>query len=368
MEIISSADQLPKQNQKSQDHFKDLTFAIVYHRIDKTFLRLINDLNHYTSIIDLNINLILIQNGPNTQYLAPTSKNISIKTLGNLNNSLSAARNLALENVNTKYLLFLDSDCRIHNAWFRQVSEMLVILNKESQVAAVGGASILVGKAIELKTFRMLGKYFNGFEDIPTSTRRNHMPTSFIIYDVKKIKLLGQFNLQFEVAGEDRELSHRINKNGYQILQKAGAWVYHVQKNTFRKFLSRSFIYGAVQGRVILYHPLHLFQKSSLPLFFLLCLSATPFVLRVNFIESTIETNLYFNFLKIAATVLALSFCFALLVPLGLKLKIPMIQKASKTTKATTLCVMSVLCYGIGTIVGLVYPRILLRTQRTALL
>ena len=161
----------------------------------------------------------------------------------------SESRNLACENANGEFLIFIDSDCIVPSDYLQKVDIFL----KNNKVDGFGGPDAAddsftpTQKAINYAMTSLLTsggirgkkKHIGKFQ-----LRGFNMGISKIVFN----KVGGFSGMQ---VAEDIDISMRLHKSGFKTALIADAFVYHKRKSNFRKFYKQLFMHG--KGRIDLH-------------------------------------------------------------------------------------------------------------------
>lgn len=157
--------------------------------------------------------------------------------------NMSKKRNLAVQKYKSKYIIFFDSDIKIHKNW---LSLALKILNKYN-CDIVGGPSILEKKSKFLNKITYLSKasYFTtGYQNF----RKNKSKPRFCDWlESCNIMMFRNFYLKFNgmneklYTGEDKEFQERIRKvkKDLKIFYHPSLYVFHKERKYFGFLLQR---------------------------------------------------------------------------------------------------------------------------------
>ena len=171
----------------------------------------------------------------------------------------AAARNLGVKHAKGNIVLFTDSDCVPDKNWIKHmiepfkdktivgVSGTYKTLNKEKPIARFAGYEIEERHKKLKKEIDFIGTFSAGY-------RKN----VFVRF--------GGFDESFTMpAGEDPELSFKINKAGLKMVFQSKAFVYTYHPDSLREFLRKKF--WRSYWRVLLYkkYPRKIFRHSYTP-------------------------------------------------------------------------------------------------------
>jgi glucosyl-dolichyl phosphate glucuronosyltransferase len=168
---------------------------------------------------------------------------------------IAHARNIALKNVLTKYIVFTDDDTFPHPDWLKTLYETF---EKNKDAGAVTGPILpnwspavrAYSAVFPKELYWIIGCTF--FDSDKITEVRNGFASNLAL-DRKSVIMCGEFNQAFgynrnnPMAGEELDFSIRLKKNGKSTLWNPNSIVYHhVTSNRLRlqSLLSRSFVEG----------------------------------------------------------------------------------------------------------------------------
>ncbi|MBI4749289.1 MAG: glycosyltransferase [Acidobacteria bacterium] len=186
------------------------------------------------------------------------------------------ARNTGMEKAQGKYLCFTDDDCRPATNWLCTIAERV----KTNPVSMVGGY-VINGLTTNIfsTASQLLQDYLYEYYHL------QHHPGGFFtsnnmvvsLQQFAEIKGFDDVNF-FRSAGEDREVSHRWERHGFQLVYAPEVVIYHYHSLTFSQFWRQHFSYGRGAFR---YHRLranlNLYRIRIEPPVFYLSLVFYPF-------------------------------------------------------------------------------------------
>jgi cellulose synthase/poly-beta-1,6-N-acetylglucosamine synthase-like glycosyltransferase len=168
------------------------------------------------------------------------------------------ARNLIIDNSseNSKYIAFVDADCRVDKNWLKYLYNK--IKNTSKEIAGVGGPRLIekTNDKKELIINNILTSYIaSGLN--PSFTKRNiKFINSIANYNaIYKKEILKKFRYDNSlIISDDIELNYRIIKSGYKFLYEPKAKIYHRETNSIIEFTKNMFRYGVNISNVVYKH------------------------------------------------------------------------------------------------------------------
>lgn len=190
------------------------------------------------------------------------------------------ARNYGMENANSDYFIFIDSDCMFPPEWIQKVDDYLTA----NALDAFGGPdaahesfSPLV-KAINYSMTSFIGT--GGTRGGEKSIGKFY-PRSFNMGIAKGVyQKLGGMNMLRH--GQDMDYSARVYQAGFKVGLIPDAFVYHKRRTSLKKFFKQIFNWGVARINLGTAHKELLKPVHFLPAFILLMYNAL-FILSVFF-------------------------------------------------------------------------------------
>lgn len=200
-----------KPKPKNKDYFFQPFVSIIVptyneeERIDRC-LKSINDLNYPKEKMEI----IVVDDGSqdNTVDIARKS---GVSILRQQHLGCAIARNRGVELAKGKIIAFIDADDACKEEWLIETVPYL----KDKQIGAVGCSHDLLNA--EKRDFVIISHKEKCFRYIMSPDRTDHIGTSGCVIKKKVFLEVGGFNPEF-LAAEDTELSHKIRKEGYEII------------------------------------------------------------------------------------------------------------------------------------------------------
>jgi hypothetical protein len=182
-------------------------------------------------------------------------------------NSISGARQQALDFARTEWVTFLEPNFCVTARWAEYCEKWMKVLRHDPNVWAWGGPAIFKGKdplEVIKQGFRAL---------LPsrkwTSTYRSvkYIPNSQIFLKTSIIRGLGGFPKGYDRIGEDLALSLLIRSLGGKLFQVDRPRVFHIQKTSPMSYLKRLFQYGESVGQLARKNPSRFLSPDFLPVY-----------------------------------------------------------------------------------------------------
>ena len=161
-----------------------------------------------------NIEVILVDNG-STDDTASIASQLNVRVYNKLNTNVGGLRNYGVSKSHGEILAFVDADCEVKENWLNAAIALL----HDEKIGAVGGQceSPQSGNWLE-KTWAP----YKASETIEVS----HLAASSFIIRRSMFQEIGGFDEEL-TAGEDDELSNRINKNGKKLYNAQECSIVH---------------------------------------------------------------------------------------------------------------------------------------------
>lgn len=172
-------------------------------------------------------------------------------------NHMGEARQQALLECRSPWLLFLDSDCRPAQDWLLQWSRHL---DQKGDQATVWGAGnqpppnhpFFAGWSLLSREKLFHHGSTQARTSLENSRRLHHVSSTHALYDVQKVLSIGGFSPERELTGEDLDLSFRLRKAGHELAWAEIAPLEHHLPRKLGPWLRKVFRYGQDQWPLLL--------------------------------------------------------------------------------------------------------------------
>lgn len=157
--------------------------------------------------------------------------------------NMSKKRNLAVKKYNSKYIIFFDSDIKVHKNW---ISIALQTLEKNNY-DIVGGPSIIENKSNFLNKITYLSKTsylttgYQNFRKYKAKPRLCDWLESCNIMMLRKFYLKFRGMNEYLYTGEDKEFQERVRKikKDLKVFYHPNLYVFHKERKYFGFLLQR---------------------------------------------------------------------------------------------------------------------------------
>lgn len=220
------------------------------------------------------VRFLLIDNASTDQSplaLRVLSAKYGIRHIQRAQNHLPQARQQALQLSLTKWVGFIDADCRIDEDWVSNMGQR--ILEVAGPVAAFGGPWQITGERSALYQglfSSFLGHFGNCYlRNQFQKSYVDHLPTANVFYSLEHVLLVGGFSSPHPHVGEDLDLSYRLRRHGLKIEFNPKLKIQHQLPTSLRAWCAKMFLYGTARGEVLSRYKKINSYKSMVPLLFL---------------------------------------------------------------------------------------------------
>ncbi|NLN66441.1 MAG: glycosyltransferase [Clostridiaceae bacterium] len=151
----------------------------------------------------------------------------------------SAARNTGIRHARGKYFLFIDTDCLAGKDLIKtHIEAHLSFMKKNPAVKIVGGGIDGLNKNYWAMCDNFCSWYLNHPRLEPRIENR-HLPTANLSVDRCVFEKTGLFNEELRF-GEDSMFCRQARENGYLIYFEPKAVVRHINRTSFKHFMSHA--------------------------------------------------------------------------------------------------------------------------------
>jgi GT2 family glycosyltransferase len=202
---------------------------------------------------DFLVSVIDAANDPECEGLVErfNSSGLQISYEKSSSNNLAENRQILLSNAKTKWLLFLDSDCKpTTSSWLEEFVQVLSSVETDTLVVGGGYKPHFLGSSIGVEAV-FSSRLFNlGSPQVISSLEGefvDHVPMGCAALKVDSVLKIGGFDRDFDLVGEDLDLGLRINGHGYRVYLLSKLKVEHVTNLAFSKWSRRMLKFGYAQ-------------------------------------------------------------------------------------------------------------------------
>lgn len=229
-----------------------------------------------------------------------SNSGILSKFYSDMGKGLGSARQIVLDNTNSKYVVWVDGDVILSNDF---VTNQVEFMEQNSQVG------VATGKYIHRKDahptlpamLQSLSKYVVSIEFTRTREHRGLPPNDTSIYRVKASKQVGGFDKKIKGAGEDEDIIMRIRKKGWLLSVNEKAKFYVFPRETWQRLWLAYCWRG--YGKHYLGHKhigLHVGMRSIPLVYFFLGFKVGLKAYKLTFQKKSLLLPLAYVFMKIA--------------------------------------------------------------------
>lgn len=152
------------------------------------------------------------------------------------------ARNTGMKRARGRYLCFTDDDCKPAPDWLRAITERIRV----TPSAMIGGY-VVNGLTTNLfsTTSQLLQDYLYEYYHLQQHSGGFFTSNNMVVSHQQFAEIKGFDDVNFfRSAGEDREVSHRWHRHGFQMVYAPEVIIYHYHHLTFSQFWRQHFQYG----------------------------------------------------------------------------------------------------------------------------
>lgn len=217
------------------------------------------------------IEIIFVQNSKDENLELFLSENLKILQKNNVFlkthlfrnsiNNIAQARKKVVEFASCEWIYFTDPDVRLSEQIFEKLIDDIRSIEQLNQKEKILGITGLIHQNSENTNLRSVfnvidfwGQKLN-FAFQGTSKKVglqvDHAPTAHLLLNKDVSQKLDHFSDEFDLCGEDLDLTHRATQKGC-FIYFGSSEVIHLQNLNFRQMLKKSFRYGEAQALVFL--------------------------------------------------------------------------------------------------------------------
>jgi len=187
---------------------------------------------------------------------------------------LGTARQIVLDNINSKYVVWVDGDVLISKDF---VKNQVEFMEQNPQVGVATGRYVFTKDAHTTlpALLQSLSKYVGSIEFSNTAEHRGLPPNDASIYQVKASRQVGGFDKNIKGASEDEDIIIRMRKKGWLVSVNHEAKYYAFPRETWHSLWIESSWFG--YGKHYLNHKyrnLHVHVYNTPLIFFFVGLKA----------------------------------------------------------------------------------------------
>jgi GT2 family glycosyltransferase len=164
---------------------------------------------------------------------------------------IAAARNIGVQSSNGRFIIFLDSDCRVSSGW---VNAHLTTHMQYKGLIAVGGSVCIEPRA---SFWALCDHYCSWYNIHPYQSGHwvPNQPSANLSMSRKTMKRVGPFNESLPTSGghEDIEWQKRLIALGGRIFFKPEAMIWHMDRSDLKSYPTHHYRWGynsiEVKGR-----------------------------------------------------------------------------------------------------------------------
>lgn len=162
-----------------------------------------------------------------------SNSGILLKFYSDKGKGLGTARQIVLDNTDSKYVVWVDSDVLISKDF---VKNQVEFMEQNPQVGVATGKYIFGKDSYTTlpAVLQSLSKYVTSIEYTPTREQRGIPPNDASIYRVKASEQVGGFDKKIKGASEDEDIIIRMRKKGWFVSVNEKAKYYAFLRRTWQ--------------------------------------------------------------------------------------------------------------------------------------
>jgi len=186
---------------------------------------------------------VLVVDDGSTDATAAIAGEYDVRLIRTANGGLSAARNIGLQNAKGEIVAYLDDDAAPDPHWLHYLASAFMAGN----YAGVGGPNVAVPEDgfVARCADHAPG---NPTHVLLTDCEAEHLPGCNMAYRRTCLEVIGGFDPQFRIAGDDVDLCWRLEQSGFKLGFHPGAMVWHHRRRTVRDYLRQQLNYGRAEA------------------------------------------------------------------------------------------------------------------------
>ena len=242
------------QSNKFQKSSTEVTLVVIYYNEEKNLPTLLDSFEYIKGTgLTEQFQFLFIDNNSQDQSSKIVESWIEskpwlkAKNLNRQKNQMASARQQALNQVQTPWLCFVDSDVILASDWFEKAIKSISFA--DSKTAVIGGQSQYLvhhkwqSFILPLANYFPLGK--NKDHEVP------HVPTNNYLLKKNTALEVGGFDPFFDRVGEDMDINVRLRKK-YKIIYDPLFSVKHKAPESILDWYYKMILYGRAQSFVFL--------------------------------------------------------------------------------------------------------------------
>lgn len=260
---------------------KNLTIAIVIFNEKKKLSDFLQALQKEVEACPSLINVLFIDNhstDSSCEIIKEWQKqnpSISSKIINRTKNHMAEARQQALVEAKTEFVVFLDGDCFVIDGWMKGIQK--AIADWPETQGACGGPSPYSDKEEWHKFAISLAQLFPWGVMGSKKKKVNHMPTCNYLVHRNRALEVGGFHSFFEKTGEDLDFNARLSLK-YEIFYNPNFSITHHLPERKSDWFRKMAYYGRAQSLVFLNNQGGVNKEKFLPLMFVVLLTCFAFL------------------------------------------------------------------------------------------
>jgi GT2 family glycosyltransferase len=185
---------------------------------------------------------IVVDDG-STDATAAIAEEFDVRVIRTPNRGLAAARNTALDAASGEIVAYIDDDASPDPHWLQYAASTLLA----TPHAGCGGPNIPPPDS--RRTAEAVACAPGGPTHVLLSdAEAEHIPGCNMAFWRRRLQAIGGFDEQFRVAGDDVDISWRLQQRGWTLGFNAGAVVWHRRRGSVRAFLRQQYEYGKAEA------------------------------------------------------------------------------------------------------------------------
>jgi len=173
--------------------------------------------------------VVIIDDGSDDKTVEIASS-YPVRIVRQVNKGLSAARNIAIKNINTEFIASVDADCLPEPDWLRHLMERF----NSSKIAGAGGNLLETYSSTVFDLWRSVHMKQHWEE----KTAVSFLFGSNTVFRKKALVKAGLYNESLKNNYEDVEICNHLKKKGYNLIYEPKAMVDHIKSDDLYSILN----------------------------------------------------------------------------------------------------------------------------------